>query len=305
MSRNDPAAIPPFKAATHVALPPDIAFEVFVEEIERWWRPGPDSWHDPARAIGIGFERGVGGRWVERYDALGDDVSLIGDLITWEPGASIGMTWFNGSHQHHGVPLEIRFELDSDGTCVTVVHGGEQFPDLGEEPDRAAQHWEAVLGWFRDWATWGSPRRIPGTIGAARAYVLQPGEGIDGDAALKTSRRSTAGRLSVVESITTGGAPHHLHRTDDEVFFVLEGTLTVTLDGTTHELGPGGTAYIPAGTPHAWDTIGEARVLIITAPGGLEEFLAGLHSWPNGYADAWRVLGERHGYILLPEESGS
>jgi mannose-6-phosphate isomerase-like protein (cupin superfamily) len=129
--------------------------------------------------------------------------------------------------------------------------------------------------------------------------VLQPGEGVDGNPALKASRRSTLGSLSITDSVTTGGAPPHQHRYDDEVFYVLEGVLLVTMDGQEHRITPGGVAFIPREIPHAWDTDGEARLLIITAPGGLEEFLAALHTWPAGYGDAWRVLGERHGYELL------
>lgn len=53
--------VEPIIVFTSVTVSPDVAFEIFVEEIDRWWRPGPDSWSDLDRAIGMRFERGVGG----------------------------------------------------------------------------------------------------------------------------------------------------------------------------------------------------------------------------------------------------
>lgn len=289
----------PGTVSTTVPLDPGVAFEIFVEEIERWWRPGPDVWNDPGRAIGIRFERGAGGRWIERYDLLDDDVFVLGEITSWEPGARIAMTCHWASGPDRGYPLEIQFTPNGHGADVTVIHD-RPLGAAGAREDRSRpdERWESVLGWFHDWATWGSARRLATIPGAAHPYVLHPGEGVNGDPSLKATRRSTSGRLSIMDFRATGGAPDHVHRNDDEVFYVLDGTLTVTFAGETHELGPGGVACIPAGTTHAWDTIGDARVLIVAAPGGLEEFLAALHSWPNGYEDAWRVLGERYGYTL-------
>ncbi len=293
-------SIDPILVSTSVTVPPSIAFEILVGEIDRWWRPGPYFWNDPARAVGIRFERGVGGRWLELWDPLGDEAFVMGEITGWEPGVSLALTYHTVSLGDHGYPVDVWFAEAESGTNVTLRHGGwEVLEDEAEAArDRYARGWESVLGWFQNWADWGSALRL-GTPVPRHGYVLQPGEGVDGNSALKASRRSTLGTLSITDSVTVGGAPPHLHRVDDEVFYVLEGTLLVTIDGDTHRLPPGGVAYIPAGATHAWDTEGEARLLIITAPGGLEEFLDQLHSWPHGYADAWRVLGERYGYTLV------
>lgn len=53
--------IEPIVVSTTANVTPDVALEIFVEKIGCWWRPGPDSWNDPARAIGVRFERGLGG----------------------------------------------------------------------------------------------------------------------------------------------------------------------------------------------------------------------------------------------------
>lgn len=51
----------------------------------------------------------------------------------------------------------------------------------------------------------------------------------------------------IVEVAAGGGSDHPESDANAEsVLFVVEGTLTVTIDGTKHELGPGGYAYVPA-----------------------------------------------------------
>lgn len=42
--------------------------------------------------------------------------------------------------------------------------------------------------------------------------------------------------------------PTHLHEIDEEVVYVLEGELTVILEGEEHTVGVGGTAFVPPGT---------------------------------------------------------
>ena len=48
----------------------------------------------------------------------------------------------------------------------------------------------------------------------------------------------------------TKGAPH-VHTGYDEVYYLLSGTGTITLDQQTHPLRPGTVAVIPAGVPHS------------------------------------------------------
>ncbi|NLE59800.1 MAG: cupin domain-containing protein, partial [Planctomycetes bacterium] len=48
----------------------------------------------------------------------------------------------------------------------------------------------------------------------------------------------------------TKGTPH-VHVGYDEVYYVLSGSGTITLDQETHPLRPGSVAVIPAGVPHS------------------------------------------------------
>src|SRR3954447_19404041 len=49
-------------------------------------------------------------------------------------------------------------------------------------------------------------------------------------------------------------APHY-HREGDEVVYGLDGTLTMLLDGVTHELGCGDTLFVPCGSVHGFENL--------------------------------------------------
>ena len=75
-------------ASVMTRVNPEVAFAIFTDEINRWWRPGPDFSVDAHRAVGWRIERGVGGSWLEFYDDLGDNAVAIGEITTWEPGSA-------------------------------------------------------------------------------------------------------------------------------------------------------------------------------------------------------------------------
>ncbi len=114
----------------------------------------------------------------------------------------------------------------------------------------------------------------------ARGYVVRAGRAAAGaDDGVKATRRSTGGALTVIESRTTGGAPLHVHRREDECMYVLEGEISVVCGDETLPAGRGAFVFLPKGVRHSWDVVGsEATVLIIAAPGGLDEFLSEFHA---------------------------
>ena len=62
--------------------------------------------------------------------------------------------------------------------------------------------------------------------------------------------------------------PLHMHPAADETFCVLEGTITVHVDGAEHVVDAGGMASVPRGIPHAVMVTSEtARVLTFVTPG--------------------------------------
>jgi mannose-6-phosphate isomerase-like protein (cupin superfamily) len=114
-----------------------------------------------------------------------------------------------------------------------------------------------------------------------KPYVVQAGAGVAGyDAAVKASRLSTGGSLSVIESHTRGGAPWHVHSREDEYFYIVEGEIIVHCGEETYTAGPRSFVFLPRGIPHSWDVGGDglATLLMMTVPAMLEEFLKEFHT---------------------------
>jgi quercetin dioxygenase-like cupin family protein len=83
----------------------------------------------------------------------------------------------------------------------------------------------------------------------------------------------TGGRFGLLEMVLPKGREpsRHLHRHDDEGFYVLEGRLTFYVGDEVLEAGPGAFVFLPHGVPHSYAlATDEVRMLGIVAPGGLE-----------------------------------
>ena len=79
------------------------------------------------------------------------------------------------------------------------------------------------------------------------------------------------GRLTMFEMIVPERAKvpaAHYHRDFEEVWYGVDGTLTVTLDGVAHELKSGDALFVPRGAVHRFDNLsaGDARTLITLTP---------------------------------------
>jgi quercetin dioxygenase-like cupin family protein len=74
--------------------------------------------------------------------------------------------------------------------------------------------------------------------------------------------------LAGLEVDPKGGLQPHLHRLEEEVFYVLEGHFRVTLGDEEIEALPGDFVFAPRGTVHAWSNSGDspAYALVFIAP---------------------------------------
>jgi quercetin dioxygenase-like cupin family protein len=118
----------------------------------------------------------------------------------------------------------------------------------------------------------------------ARAIVRAPGHGqtvknpAGGLLTVKARGKQTGGALTAFESTAAPreGPPLHLHASEDEFIYVLEGRLRVRLEETVHEAPAGSFVFIPRGVPHTWQNAGDgpARFLAVFAPAapGMERF---------------------------------
>jgi quercetin dioxygenase-like cupin family protein len=85
--------------------------------------------------------------------------------------------------------------------------------------------------------------------------------------------------LSVIESLAAEGdsPPLHVHRSEDELFHVLEGELRIRVGTEELLLGPGETAIGPRCIPHTYRVESpQARWLVTTAHGDFERFVRAL-----------------------------
>jgi quercetin dioxygenase-like cupin family protein len=83
----------------------------------------------------------------------------------------------------------------------------------------------------------------------------------------------TDGRFGLMEMVAPRGREpsRHLHYTDDEGFYVLDGQVTFYVGEEIHRAGPGTFVFLPHGVPHSYTFETDAvRMLSIVAPGGLE-----------------------------------
>jgi quercetin dioxygenase-like cupin family protein len=106
---------------------------------------------------------------------------------------------------------------------------------------------------------------------------------------IKASGEDTGGRMAVIEHLSPrgSGSPLHVHRNEDESFYVLDGELTMWVDGQTIAAPKGSFVYGPRDVPHTFIVSSEeARFLIITAPGGFDDFV--------------RTIGEPAQQLVIP-----
>jgi quercetin dioxygenase-like cupin family protein len=86
--------------------------------------------------------------------------------------------------------------------------------------------------------------------------------------------------ISVLDHVAPHGdsPPLHVHKTEDEVFHVLEGELRLRAQDADTRLGAGQTTLAPRGVPHTYlvESPEGARWLVITRHGDFERFVRAL-----------------------------
>jgi uncharacterized RmlC-like cupin family protein len=89
---------------------------------------------------------------------------------------------------------------------------------------------------------------------------------------------AAAGATLVVHEWTDSGPSYlHIHRSDDEAWHVLEGSLRFRFTDREVDAPAGTTVFVPAGTPHTYVVTEPSRYLIILTP-RLDALIARLRS---------------------------
>jgi quercetin dioxygenase-like cupin family protein len=93
---------------------------------------------------------------------------------------------------------------------------------------------------------------------------------------IRVSSEQGSDGLSMLESLAPRGfsPPLHVHRTEDEVFHMLEGRLRFRVADEERRVGVGETLLAPKGVPHTYLVESErGRWLVATARGDFEGFV--------------------------------
>jgi mannose-6-phosphate isomerase-like protein (cupin superfamily) len=90
---------------------------------------------------------------------------------------------------------------------------------------------------------------------------------------IKARGSDTRGALGVVETVIPRGhgPPLHVHRNEDEGFYVLSGSIEILRGTERFRAEPGTFVYLPRDVPHTFLGIDETRILGLVMPAGLEE----------------------------------
>lgn len=116
-----------------VTVEPAVAFEVFTQETDLWWRRGVHYRLAGRRPGSLCFEPGVGGRLFESFETpSGGHVHEAGRVTVWQPPSRLVFTWRNANFAvEDSTEVEVLFEPTSTGTRVTVRHRGWSALGLG------------------------------------------------------------------------------------------------------------------------------------------------------------------------------
>ena len=92
----------------------------------------------------------------------------------------------------------------------------------------------------------------------------------------------------------------HIHRSDDEAWHVLEGSLRFSFPDREVDAPAGTTVFVPAGWPHTYRVPESGRYLIFLTP-RLDRRIAKLRSLPEG-SDVRATLAE-FDTVMVEQES--
>jgi uncharacterized protein YndB with AHSA1/START domain len=109
-----------------VRVPQAAAFRIFAEEIDQWWRRGPQFRATGPRRGLLHLEPRVEGRLYEAFETdAGERVIETGRVTAWEPPQRLAFDWravnFGASEW---TQVEVLFQPRPSGTEVTVIHSG-------------------------------------------------------------------------------------------------------------------------------------------------------------------------------------
>lgn len=128
----------------------------------------------------------------------------------------------------------------------------------------------------------------------------------DAEFTVKASADTTGGAFSIIEEAEPLDTPLHVHKNEDELFYVLEGEPVIRCGAEEFHVGPGGMVFAPRGVPHAHRRVvpRTGRFLTLAYPAGFEGLfreLADAESAGSSMPEAYASVSEKYGVTWLDE----
>jgi quercetin dioxygenase-like cupin family protein len=106
------------------------------------------------------------------------------------------------------------------------------------------------------------------------------------DLRILLTTEATGGAISVLMGWHKPGEgpPDHVHFNQEEMFFIVEGTYELTIDGQTSTAGPGAIVFIPRDVVHRFKNVGNTTACMLdwTLPGGQDHYFKAISDLAAG-----------------------
>jgi mannose-6-phosphate isomerase-like protein (cupin superfamily) len=116
--------------------------------------------------------------------------------------------------------------------------------------------------------------------GTRQPFLLRAGEGVSvwslgGRFTIKLAAAEAEERFALVEALAFQSTepPLHIHRREDEAWYILNGKMTFYVGDQSLEATAGCFVFAPRGIPHTFTVdVEPTRVLVFASPAGFEHF---------------------------------
>jgi len=138
-----PTSLPPLRRQVVVPAGPQVAFDVFTQQIGTWW---------PVDRHSVYGEKATAefrdGRLIET--SPDGEEAVWGTVLDWEPPWKLRITWHPGHSAERASEVEVSFSPVTDAlTMVTLEHRGwERLTDPAAARDEYRNGWPTVLGGY-------------------------------------------------------------------------------------------------------------------------------------------------------------
>ncbi len=124
----------------------------------------------------------------------------------------------------------------------------------------------------------------------------------------KVTAEETNGAFELLEEVCQPGFLSRMHRHDtrSQTFYIIEGKAELIIDGVAFEADAGSSIHMPAGVPHQIGSEGVMKMMMVFAPGGMENLFASVNDLTPEQAKDPSVtfaLSQKNDTIMMDNES--